>query len=224
MQTFIIILLILAFLSFVLQLTLFEQDRTAIVFCIVAAVGIYFMYPFAIEQSYSKFQQLMQNQHKLSNIMVVQIIECLLGLLFSIFLIRMFYGEKVNKVFKYFKFFPGIIIFPALFYAESAIFLNVTGVDFKILAIIVAVVLPATIFLINKSLKYLVPEYDLRLELKFMLHILQLIVAVIISIRIFRLPTTNLVSEFYIKQLLAFFGVVLLFGILGFFRYNRKKM
>ncbi len=222
MQTLIIILFILAFLLTVLQLSLVKLKFSSIVFFVLVSFMLYFAYPYAIEQSYAGFKEITQNQHIVSNFMVIQIIECLLGLLFSIFLIRMFYNERVRKFFKYFNYFPGFIIFPALFYTESAIFLNVSGMNFQVLAIIIAIVLPIAIIGMNVIIKMLIPEYDLRLELKFILHILQLTTAIIISINLFKLPTANLESDFYISQLLVFFGLVLLFGVIGFVRYNKR--
>lgn len=222
MHTLIIILFILAFSSFVLQLSLINKKSVIFGFYVIIALSLYFLYPYAIEQSYAKFQQLIQNHHTLSNFMVIQIIECLSGILFSIFLIRMFYKEKIYKIFRYFNFFPGIVIFPALFYSESAIFLNITGFDFKILAIIIAILVPVILFSTQQLLNYLVPEYDLRLELKFIVHILQLVVAIIISIKLFRLPTANLISDFYIEQLFAFFGLVIIFALIGLLKYRRE--
>ncbi len=222
MQTLIIILFILAFILTVLQLSLIKLKYSSAVFFVLVSFMLYFTYPYAIEQSYAKFKELTHNQHIVSNFMVIQIIECLLGLLFSIFLIRMFYNERVRKFFKYFAYFPGFIIFPALFYTESAVFLNISGMNFQLLAIIIAVILPLAVIGINILVKMLIPEYDLRLELKFILHILQLTTAIIISINIFKLPTANLESDFYISQLLVFFGLVFLFGLVGFVRYNKR--
>ncbi len=219
MQTLIIILFILAFLSLTLQLSLIEKKFSTIIFYVLAVVILYFLYPYAIEQSYAKFKSLIQNAHIMSNIMVLQIVECLLGLLFSIFLIRTYYKERVYKFFKFFNYFPGLIIFPAIFYAESAVFLNISGMDFQFLAIMIALVLPAIIIGMKIIIKFLIPEYDLRLELKFILHILQLVTAVIISINLFKLPTANVVSDFHISQLLVFFGLVLVFGMVGVGRY-----
>ncbi len=222
MHTLIIILFVLVFLSLVIQLSLIHQKYSTVVFYILSSVILYFLYPFAIEQSYSKFKSLTQNVQTVSNFMVVQIIECLLGILFSIFLIKIFYNERVHKFFKYFIFFPGLIIFPAIFYAESAIFLNVSGMNFQLLAVIIAISLPAIIIGLKIMIKVLIPEYDLRLELKFILHILQLLTAIVISINIFKLPTANIESDFHISQLLVFFGLVFIFGIVGLVRYNRK--
>ncbi len=222
MQTLIIILFILAFFSLIIQLSLIENKLAAIVFFALSSIMLYIFYPYAIEQSYSKFKLLIENKHTVSNFMVLQIVECLLGLMFSIFLIRMFYKERVHRFFKYFSYFPGFIIFPAFFYTESAMFLNISGMNFQLLAILTAIALPAIVIGMKIMIKLLIPEYDLRLELKFILHILQLTTAIIISINLFKLPTANLVSEFHISQLLIFVALILAFGTIGFVRYHRK--
>lgn len=225
MQTLIVILFALAWLSFLLQISLSKQKRVAFAFALLIAIGLYLSYPYAIEQSYTKFREILLNIKWLSNLIVFQIIESLAGILFSIFLIRMFYNEKVQKIFRFFIYFPGIIIFPTIFYTQSFLFLNLTGLDFKILAIGIALIMPLSIIALRFLICYLVPEYDLRLELKFIVHIIQLILAVFISVKLFSLPTTQQqIQEFSIYQLLALLMLLLIFGIIGIINYNRKML
>ncbi len=207
---------------FAIQLSLVKSKLLPVIFFALISVALYFMYPYAIEQSYAKFKAITQNKQLMSNLVVLQVIECLSGLLFSIFLIRIFYKEKVRQIFKYFIFFPGFVIFPTVFYAESAVFLNVSGLNFQFLAIITAIVIPAFILATKALVRFVVPEYDLRLEIKFILHILQLMISVIISVSLFTQPTTNLMSDFHILQLLAFFGLVFLLAAAGLLKYNRQ--
>lgn len=188
----------------------------------MVSVGIYLAYPFAIEQGYSKFQEMLTKQEIVSNFLVVQIVECIAGVLLSIFLIRMFYNEPVISVFRYLNYFPGIIILPAFFYMESFIFLNIPGVSFKLLALLIALFVPAFIFGFIKLIRYFIPEYDLRLELKFVLHIIQLLVAIIVSVKLFRLPVKSAITDFPLMQLAVLFFLLIGTGIVGFVLYNRK--
>lgn len=223
MQTLIVILFALAWLSFLLQISLNKQKRVAFAFALLVAVGLYLSYPYAIEQSYAKFREILLNVKWLSNLMVFQIIESLAGILFSIFLIRMFYNEKVQKVFRFFIYFPGIIIIPTIFYTQSFLFLNLTGFDFKTLAISIAIIIPLMLIALRLLIRYLVPEYDLRLELKFIVHIIQLILAIFISVKLFSLPTTQQkIQEFSIYQPFALLILLLIFGTIGIINYNRK--
>lgn len=223
MQTLIVILFALAWLSFLLQISLSKQKRVALAFALLIAIGLYLSYPYAIEQSYAKFREILLNAKWLSNIVVFQIIESLAGIFFSVFLIRMFYNEKVQKVFRFFIYFPGFVIIPTVFYTQSFLFLNITGFDFKILAIGIAIIIPLLLIALRFLIRYLVPEYDLRLELKFIVHIIQLILAVFVSVKLFSLPTTQQkTQEFSIYQPLALLMLLLIFGTIGMINYNRK--
>ncbi len=222
MVSFISILLLLALLSFVIQLSLLKSNLPVIILLMMVSVGIYLAYPFAIEQGYSKFQEMLTKQEIVSNFLVVQIVECIAGVLLSIFLIRMFYNEPVISVFRYLNYFPGIIILPAFFYMESFIFLNIPGVSFKLLALLIALFVPAFIFGFIKLIRYFIPEYDLRLELKFVLHIIQLLVAIIVSVKLFRLPVKSAITDFPLMQLAVLFFLLIGTGIVGFVLYNRK--
>lgn len=223
MQTLIIILFLLAWLSFLLQISITKQNITVIIFVTIIAIGLYTSYPYAIEQSYSKFQKILSNRLIMSNLMVLQIAESIIGIFFSIFLIRMFYNEKVHKIFRWFSYFPGIIIVPAIFYTQSFLFLNISAFSFKLLATTIAVLLPLIILSVKVLIKKIIPEYDLRLELKFMIHVLQLFVAIIISIKIFSLPITNKYTYQYpVYQLISLLVLLLVFTILGMLVYNIK--
>ena len=222
MESFISILFLLALLSFVIQLSLLKSNLPVAILLLMVSVGIFLAYPFAIEQSYSKFQEMLTKQEIVSNFLVIQIVECIAGILLSIFLIRMFYNEPVISVFRYLNYFPGIIVLPAFFYLESFIFLTIPGVSFKLLALLIALLVPAFIFGFIKLIRYLIPEYDLRLELKFVLHILQLLVTIIVSIKLFRLPVKSAVTDVPLMQLAVLLFLLIGVGIVGFVLYNRK--
>jgi hypothetical protein len=145
-----------------------------------------------------------------------------LGLLFCIFLIRDFYKERTIEVFRYFKLFPGFIVFPALFYAESFIFLSISGISFQLLAIVIALVFPVLIWGLMQFTSWLIPEYDLRLELKFILHILQLILSVVISVKIYALPVQSALAPVSYVPLGVLIVMLLLIGGLGILSYQRK--
>lgn len=222
MQLLIILLFVLAITGFVLQITLIKKLTVQFAFCGILALGIYFAYPYAIEQSYSRFKINIDNQQVVSNFLVLQIVECVVGLLFCIYLIRDFYKERTIAIFRYFKLFPGIIVLPALFYAESFVFLNIPGIHFQTLAIFIALLVPALVFGTLKLIKWLIPEYDLRLELKFIIHILQLILSLVISIKIFALPVKSSLGEMSFLPFTALLTLVVSIGVLGIYWHNRK--
>ena len=222
MSLLIIILFITAFTSFILQISLIKRFAVQLGFCGILSLGLYFSYPYAIEQSYSSFKATIENKEIVSNFLVIQIIECIMGLLFCIFLIRDFFKERTIAIFRYFKLFPGIIVIPAFFYLQSVVFLNVPGIDFQVLALIIAVLFPILVFGSIKLFNCLIPEYDLRLELKFIIHILQLILSVVVSIKLFALPVKSSLGDMTYMPFAALILLMLVMAGIGIYWHNRK--
>lgn len=220
METLIIILFVLAIASCSLQFTLFPIRRIMWGCLAGIAIYVYLMYSRAIEQSYSVFKEILSDSSLLTDFAVVQVIEAIGGLLISIFLIRFHYNEPVKIYFRFFVYLPGIIVFPSIFYAESYLFLQVTGINFQVLAIILAIVFPLFLLVGKWLIINLIPEFDLRLELKFGIHIIQLVCAVILSVFLFRLPVNTAALSVSANQLITLLATVLLFTALGMLWYN----
>lgn len=226
MQSLITIIFILSVIAFSLQLTLINRNYVVYIWLFIIGIFVWFMHSLAIEQSYSRFREQAFDSTLVGNFMVLQIIEAIGGLLLSIYLIRLHYNEPVKKTFRYFKYLPGIILFPALFYIESYLFLKIPGIPFRVLATILAVLFPAALFTLKYIFKKLVSEFDLRLEIKFLVHLFQLIMAVIISIRLFRLPVQGKTADFPVAQLSIMPVFVIISILIGriIYYYKFKKL
>lgn len=222
MQSFITILFILAIIAIPLQMTLINKQYMVYTWLFIVGIFIYMMHFRAIEQSYAQFREQVADSSIIGNFMVLQIIEATGGILLSIFLIRLHYNGPVKKIFRYFKYIPGIVVFPALFYLESYLFLKVPGIDFQRLAILMAVIVPSFLFIIKYLFKHLISEFDLRVEIKFLLHIFQLLIAIIISIGLFRLPVHTKNKEFPLNQLIIMLAFTILIVLVGIFIYSIK--
>lgn len=219
-EALVIILLVLAIASCSLQFTLFPLRRIIWGYLVGIGIYIYLMYSRAIEQSYSVFKEILSETPLMTDFVVVQVIEAIGGLLISIFLIRFYYNEPVKRYFQFLVYFPGIIVFPAIFYAESYLFLQVSGMNFQVLAIVMATTFPLFLLAGKWLITNLIPEFDLRLELKFGIHIIQLICAVILSVVLFRLPVKTANLSVSANQLIAMLSIGLLFTVLGVLWYN----
>lgn len=227
METIVIVLFILATLSFLLQIELIKKRWIMVGWLVVIGVFIYIMHTYAIEQSYKAFINTLQNTSLMMNFVVLQVIEALGGILISVFLIRSHYNEPVNKFFKYFIYLPRIIVFPAVFYFESFVFLQMPGINFKIVGILVAIFIPMAIFLLKNLFSYGVPEFTLQVELKFIIHLIQLIAAVWLSVLLFRLPVTQVKSNIdAINAMIVMLMLILAGLVFGFlwYRIRIKRM
>ena len=221
-QILIIALFTIAFVSLPIQLALIKRRYVRYLWLTVVAIFSYFMHTKAIEQSYSLFREQLANPDLIGNLLVIQIAEAFAGVLLSIFLLRLYHKERVKKVFRFFKYFPGIMPFISLFYIESYLFLNIPNMEFWVLSALTAAVFVLIIIGFMFIFKSLLAEYDLRLELKFFLHIAQLIIAVFMSVLLFRLPVYHQISPVSVHQTGIIIAGALLFIVIGILFYNYK--
>ncbi|MBI9064273.1 MAG: hypothetical protein JEZ14_19975 [Marinilabiliaceae bacterium] len=223
MQTLVIVLFILTILSFAIQLQLFKNRWLMWGWLVIVALFTYSIHYWTIEQSYTKFRAALTDSSLMTDFAVLQVVEALAGILLSIFLIRSHYNEPVGKFFRYALFLPGIILFPALFYLESMLFLQVHGMDFRMMAVAMALVVPIVLFAGKKVFSILIPEFDLQLEMKFMVHILQLIGAIILSVVMLRLPVPKVSdSSVSTMPMVAMLLTVLMGSVMGMLWYRVK--
>ncbi|GEM_PF-2685956 len=222
MQTLVITLFILAIVSFAIQLQLLRNPWLHWGWLMAVMLFVYFMHHMAIEQSYKAFRATLTNSGVMMDFTVLQVIEAVGGSLISIFLIQDYYKEPVKKIFRYAVYLPGIIIFPALFYMESIFFLQIHGVEFKMAAVVIAGACVMVIYSLGRGFKALVPEFDLQLEMKFIVHMLQLIGGIILSVVMLRLPVQSANQELSIAPLLVLLIVVISGIIAGVFWHKIK--
>jgi len=223
MQTIIIILFSLALVSFSIQLQLLKNRWVLGTWLLIVAIGVYLMHHMAIEQSYKTFRATLTNSSLMMDFTVLLVLEALAGLFISIYLIRSHYNEPVKAIFKYAIYLPGITIFPALFYFESMVFLQIHGIDFELMAIVLSILAIALISLIKYGFKVLVPEFDLQLEIKFIVHLLQLVGGIFLSVVMLRLPVGQMPSSGVpISALLTMLLIVLTGAAVGMLWYRIK--
>lgn len=221
------ILFSLALLMFILQLSLLKKIWVVGIW--VAFVGgfLFLMYPMAIDYGYEELNRAASNRELVSDLLVLQVLEALAGIFLNVYLTQLYYKGRVSPIYRFFKYIPGVIVFPALFYFQILAFLNIGGMRFNILAIVVALAFPAMVLLGRHLARKTVPEYHLRLELKFILHVLQIVVSVILSIRLFVLPVKHVETRFSIAPLLvglALLGIFMWIGKHYYLYITSKKL
>lgn len=222
MDIFVIIILIVSLLSFSLQLTFFSHKWVEWAYAGLIATGIYIAYPQAIEQSYSTIQQTMNDAQIIGDFSALVIAEALLGCLLSIWQTRILYGENRKKIGQYAHYFVGVAFFISIFYVESFLFINILGIDFQLLAIALSIGIPLFLLGIKQFLQWLVPEKEVRIELKFFLHITQITLAIVLSILILRLPIANNAQQTNIIEFLILLALTLIVAIAGYITYHLK--
>ena len=219
----VIILFIVSAIVLPLQLALIRRFYAVLLWILSTGVFIFLMHTRAIRQSYALFEQQLANADLMGNLMVLQIIEAIGGIRLTIYLLRLHHGETMKRGYVFFKYFPGVVPFVALFYFESYLFLNIQMFEFQTLGWIIAGSFMVVIFGLTYLFRWLLADYDIMLEMKFFLHILQMIVALIISVQMFRLQVPDKTEYLPLGQMLIIFGAAFMLIVLGIFYYNFKS-
>ncbi len=192
METLILILFATAVLLSGIQLSFVGNKWAVAAWLLVFGIFVFAVHTRAIEQSYDSFTRQLENTRLITDFVVVLVLEALLGILTAIFMIRKHFGESARSRFRLAMYFPGLTVFPALFYFMSLFYLNSFTFSFTSVAVALAVAFPLVILLLRYTAKKIVPEFELRAELKFILHILQLLGGIILSIQYMKLPVAQL--------------------------------
>ncbi|MFW5759424.1 MAG: hypothetical protein ACOCXH_00420 [Cyclobacteriaceae bacterium] len=222
LKELIIILFMLSLIALPLQFAIIRRRYVVYVGILLIGIFTFLMHTRAIEQSYTKFNQQLADTGLTGNLLVLQIIESIGGILLSTYLLSLYHGEWIKRGYRFFKYIPGIIPFVALFYLESYLFLNFHGIEFHYLALIIAIGFMLIIMAGMHLFKWLLGDYDIMLEIKFFLHIIQVIVALIISVDLFGLRVPRQTGYLSLKQTLITLVAIIMVILLGFLFYQLK--
>ncbi len=230
MEYLVIILLAVSFVQVVVQYSLIEKLAGLLIIIVVWSFVCYQMHGKAIEQSYATFQNQLSDTVLMVNLAVLQVVEAVLGILMSLSLLKIRMGAQARRGIVFLKNIPGIVGFIALLYAESFLFLQIHIGSFSRLAIILALGFGILLLVFVKGLRWLIPEFELRCEIKFLLHVVQIILASTIYISISGLKVAMLPEYGSLKNLFLvsmLFCVATSFGFLLYaikMRRLRKKI
>ena len=78
--------------------------------------------------------------------------------------------------------YPGLLLFPVLFYLQSTLLFALPGVSFSLLAFLLAVASALAVYGLGHALRWLVPEEELRLEVFFLVQLFTFILGIIASV------------------------------------------
>lgn len=196
------------------------------VFAVLGGAFCYMVYPIAIEQNKISMGNLLMDQSFINNLTLVYIFEGLFAALLSFHLLQSLFNPKKDNLLHKTKWFPGIMLFAALFYLEVLFFFNVHAFEFNTLAIFFSIAVAAFIGLMPLVIQRLIPEEGLRLELKFIFGISGVLLAVILK------ASPGLSSPFHysypwdMEQMTMIIGGMLIMSIPGLLwgKYKLKRI
>ena len=170
MELIIQILMLFILINCILKLSFWKPWQT-VIFGIVCALFIIWTCQFAILQSKTQLSDYLRNTRVMQDSAVLITIESAIYFAFCFAALREMFGKKTKKWVQPLYWYPGLLIFPVLFYLLTQIIFAMPGTDFNTISYLlgggVLIGLPALSYLV----KYLYPEKELRLEVHFLVSL-----------------------------------------------------
>ena len=220
MEYIVAILIVFIIINSAIKLT-FWKLLQAFLFSAVCAIFVIIVYPYAITQSKVQIMSYLNNVQVMQDITVLVTLESVLCLGFCFAALRAIYGRKPKKWVTVLYWYPGLLIFPALFYVLTNEMFLMPGVSFKTITYATATGIFLLIPVISLFIKWLLPERELRLEIHFLVSLFVAIVGLITTVN------GNVVYEatqepLNIKALIVALGLFAGLFIMGFL-FNKYK-
>lgn len=185
MEIVVIIVMIMVIFSFLLKMTYLPMTFRVLV-CMVIAFIEWETQEYAASQSKTQIADWLQNQELMLDVAILLTIDVLMQITYCILEAKQLSGERLSKSESALRhitlMMPGILIFPTLIAIHVETIFAYPGMDFKAIAWSIS----ATILIIGTFvpmlLKRLLPEWDLRLELIFIINVLIAMLGVVATV------------------------------------------
>lgn len=182
MEIIIQILILFIVVNNILKLSFWKWWQAAIL-GLIAAIFIIGMQQYAITQSKTQLHDYLANRRILQDVAVFITVEAAIYFAFCFAAMKNLFGKKKKRwMLRPLYWYPGLLLFPALFYILTQSIFSFPGVDFKritySLAISVFLLLPAAAY----GIKRLFPEKEFRLEVHFLVSIFVAILGLLTTV------------------------------------------
>lgn len=119
--------------------------------------------------------------------------------------------------------YPGLLIFPVLFYLHTELIFAMPGVDFSLLSWSLALGVGIGLPLLSWLMDYLLPEWELRLEVLFLVSLFIFILGLISTVdeRITYQPAP---MEYHLEGIVMAIGIFALFFLIGRYSYIARDV
>lgn len=219
METVIIFTTLLVILCFVLRLTFM---RLLVMVAEVATVALVVIIPTDTAASMSKTQidTWLRTPDLMMDMAVILTVDVGLQIAFCLWMTGDAAGRWALRLRRILLYIPGLLIFPVMFYTLVRLLFSLTGIDFDTAGFAMGVGMIVLFPLLSRGIKYLLPEYDIRLELIFYTTCIIALLGIVATVN-GRTATIG-VNEFNFPALLAISGLVMAGFVTGFLWYKHK--
>lgn len=215
MELVVQILMLFVFVGMALRLT-FELSWISLLFGLVAAVFVYSTYPQAIEQTKTGLAAYIADRSLREYAAIFISLDVALLVSFAFSRLEQPVSRRGRAVAFLLRLYPGLLIFPVLFYLQSTLIFALPGVDFGTVSLLLAG--GALVGIVGGSflLRYLLPEEELRLEVLFLVQLFTFLLGIIASVdeTVRSAPESAPIAW---RGLALSLGVALVCFILGYF-------
>lgn len=185
MDTIVWILILLIGFNFLLKQTFWSVWGVCAA-GLVAAGFVILMWPYAIEQSKTQIADWLSDPALMLDTAVILTVEVALQMAFCLLSVHVANFSPVKKTMRWAErilyWFPGVLIFPVLFFGLTQLIFALPGFSFQWVAWgyggVVLILMPLGRWLI----RWIIPEDDLRLELFFLTNALVAVLGVIATV------------------------------------------
>lgn len=185
METVVLVMMILVCFNYILKQT-YRKYYSVAFSAAVCALFVGCMWPYAIEQSKAQIAGWLSDSALMLDVAVVLTVEVALQMAFCILSANIHTSGKVRRrtiwTYRLLRWFPGVLVFPVLFSLLVSVLFAMPGVSFSLAAWSLAGGVFVAIPVSTWTLKWILPEKDIRLELLFLSNALIAVLGVIATV------------------------------------------
>ena len=212
MELVVQILLLFIIVASVLRLSFERGWIIPTLFAVVAAVFVYLTYPYAIEQTKTGLAAYIADRSLREYAAIFISLDVALIVAYSFSRLSHPRGRRGRVIAFLLRLYPGVLIFPVLFYLQSTLIFALPGMDFGVVSLLLAA---GTVVLLL-GLTFLLPEEEQRLEVLFLVELFVFILGIIASVdETIRMAPTE--SPIQWSGLVLTLGIGLLCFAVGYF-------
>ncbi len=193
----------------------------AVLFSLVCALFVVWMYPYAIRQSKTQIADYLQDVTAMQNAAVLVTIESAVCFGFCFAALRNMFGKTVKHWMKPFYWYPGLLIFQVLFYVLTQAIFALPGTGFSTTAYCLAAGVLIALPLFGYGIRQLIPEKELRLEVHFLVSLFVCILGLITTVN-GNVTYASVKEPVNVKTIILSGGLFLLTFVAGI-AFNKMK-
>lgn len=151
------------------------QIGISVVLCLV-------FYPISLNLTQDQWMHFLTNKNSITSVAIVQILESISMLILCVYTLREKVFYKKNNWLSLVEYVPSVVFIGGLFFLQLTIFTVFNGYDYAYLNafFILGIILFSVLGII--VLRFLLPEWEFRTELSFMVSLMQLFIAMFLPL------------------------------------------